>query len=1628
MGTNGLLTDVRWEWTGTEVTTDLVAGTTVLPVLDPLSVTADEDVWIADTGPYTIADTDVDGSTFTLTSGLQVDVDSGTEVAKDIGGQPGRAWVCEVILADADSPIEVPLTIHDLSVMPEGTYDPPVVIVLSDDLGSVEDLPGSLPTIDGVYIPPDTLPPGPQGVPGPPGADGSPQYTWVKYADSPTTGMSDDPTGKAYIGLSYNHDDPTESSNYNDYAWSKIAGDPGPPAAIIDLTASSLTLIQPSGGGATTPPTAVVTGVATNTTISTWEYSVDGAAYSTTPPTGVSRAGNVVTITGATMTATSIAVRMGNGVGVTDTLTVAKVREGAAGVPGPGGPPGAPGVGVSSTAVTYQVGSSGTVAPTGAWVATPQATAPGEFLWTRTITTYTDTTTSTAYAVAAHGATGSPGNPGAPGVGITGTTVSYQVGNSGTSAPTGTWVASPPATTPGTFLWTRTITNYSDSTSSTAYSVSAHGATGSTGSPGSPGAPGVGITSTTVTYQVGSSGTSAPTGTWQSTPQATTPGTFLWTRTVTNYSDTTTSTAYSVSAHGTTGTSGTAGVGVSSTAVTYQAGSSGTAAPTGTWVSSPPATAPGQFLWTRTITTYTDTSTSTAYSVAAQGTPGNPGADAYTISQSNEAHTFPGSTGAALAGSTTTTFTALKGTGAIAASISNAAITGAPTGMTTAVSGSPGTPVVTVTVTTALVALSGVLTIPVVVDGFTFNKLFSWSVSRQGTDGTPGPPGADGTPRYTWTKYADNATGTVGFSDVPTATSKYLGMAYNQTTLVESNVPGDYQWSLIQGPAGPTGPQGTPGSATDGAAPTASVTNLTITGGIGALFVRWTPISNHDPVTYDLHISTVSGFTPDGTTLAVSTMASSHTVRVLPTAVGDPPSTALRYGSTYYARVIARDPDPGVGPTSPQAFAQMMQVTGQDVAANTITADNIMVNSLTGDLFVGNVILGSTISTGSLDADGNIVGSRIDLGPAGLGIYDSDGNLVSYFPNDPDGTARISNAHLEVLSADVADYFTMRGINNTVGASSKLTLGKGIDAPTAQPSLAFINDSVQLDTKTVITGTGAWPLGTFALDASQIRSIAWDSSANSNCWLVIQQKSAGFRQWRFNADGSLKINFISGVPWVDDFKGFFNATSCQGTLLFTTGDGNYMLYGGAQVPAAWITNPNIDPFIAWDRVNSQYMLCQQTTGPSPKAMQIRRFTASGGTLTSQGITNSPTSVGRSQRINGCYYGAADFGGNRFVTTTENASRVLVWTASTRYNANGSFAEWDAPGTVVGFGFDESGSFWSCDSNGLMTKYTNWTWTAEPVTTSVGMSAYDSQAGAPSDLANPWPGQSAGQHETSVGTLNTVTARRRSKLVITVPPTNFAGGADDADKWKVYWARTSVTPATKTDLKFVAALGSATVSAATTITADPTGVNPPGGVSGQAGASNNFPAGNPARIVSAGLTTGGTPVIDLKGDGSGIAGPFKWDKTGKDLTKNGLVVAYTSGHAFSAPTSTFTPVGSWALDPASTAPEWNGGAPSGRFTILVPGNFLCIATASFASAGTTNPTRRITAIYKNDVEFQRQDVGGPANGASPTTLQVQTVIRLTPSDTISVWVWQNSGTTASGTPNPGHMMQLIKLSD
>jgi hypothetical protein len=70
--------------------------------------------------------------------------------------------------------------------------------------------------------------------------------------------------------------------------------------------------------------------------------------------------------------------------------------------------------------------------------------------------------------------------------------------------------------------------------------------------------------------------------------------------------------------------------------------------------------------------------------------------------------------------------------------------------------------------------------------------------------------GNDGSPTYTWIKYADDAIGT-GLSNT-SAGKSYIGIAVNKTSTTESTTAGDYEWTLIKGEKGDTGTAGTNGT------------------------------------------------------------------------------------------------------------------------------------------------------------------------------------------------------------------------------------------------------------------------------------------------------------------------------------------------------------------------------------------------------------------------------------------------------------------------------------------------------------------------------------------------------------------------------------------------------------------------------------------------------------------------------------------------------------------------------------------------------------------------------------------------------------------------------------------------
>lgn len=248
-----------------------------------------------------------------------------------------------------------------------------------------------------------TGPQGPQGIQGVKGADGKTYYTWVKYADSPTSGMSDNPSGKKYIGFAYNKTTGTESTSYSDYSWSLIKGEKG----------------ETGNTGAQ--------GAAGNGIKSITYY------YARTTSQTAPSAGNIASTTMPTLDATNKylwqkeVINYTNNTNQTTVLLLAvygntgaqgpKGDKGATGPQGPTGPKGETGAqgpqgnpgstgpqGVSVTTIKDQwyKSTSNTAQAGGSWSDTQPNWESGKYIWTRSHITFSNGNTTTTNPVLAN--------------------------------------------------------------------------------------------------------------------------------------------------------------------------------------------------------------------------------------------------------------------------------------------------------------------------------------------------------------------------------------------------------------------------------------------------------------------------------------------------------------------------------------------------------------------------------------------------------------------------------------------------------------------------------------------------------------------------------------------------------------------------------------------------------------------------------------------------------------------------------------------------------------------------------------------------------------------------------------------------------------------------------------------------------------------------------------------------------------------------------------------------------------------------------------------------------------------------------------------------------------------------
>ena len=298
------------------------------------------------------------------------------------------------------------------------------------------------------------------------------------------------------------------------------------------------------------------------------------------------------------------------------------------------------------------------------------------------------------------------------------------------------------------------------------------GLNGRDGRDGIAGKNGVGIRGTTVLYGISASDSITP-GTWSQTPPKLIQGQWLWTKTIWAYTDNTNETGYQktyIARDGNSGVDGIPGkdgVGIRSTAITYAKGVSGTVPPTTGWVSQVPSAPAGQYLWTKTVWSYTDNTSETGYSVSKIGEQGAKGDKGDTGPKGDQG--IPGVKGAD--GKTQYTHIAyadtVSGSG-FSQTDTDKAFIGMYQDFSTTDSRNP--------------------------QDYRWSK---WKGS-DGRDGIPGKAGADGRTPYVHFAYSDSADGRTGFSLTQDGTKRFLGICTNFDKADSTN-PADYSWNDTAG-------------------------------------------------------------------------------------------------------------------------------------------------------------------------------------------------------------------------------------------------------------------------------------------------------------------------------------------------------------------------------------------------------------------------------------------------------------------------------------------------------------------------------------------------------------------------------------------------------------------------------------------------------------------------------------------------------------------------------------------------------------------------------------------------------------------------------------------------------------
>ena len=285
------------------------------------------------------------------------------------------------------------------------------------------------------------------------------------------------------------------------------------------------------------------------------------------------------------------------------------------------GEDGASGKGVKSIVEQYYLSTSQTSLTGGSWNTTPPTWEKGKYIWTRSVITYTDDSTTTTDPISVTGGAGENG------LGVKSVDVFYYLSSSSSELIGGEWSTIAPTWVNGKYMWSKTKTTYTDDTFVESNPVCI------TGGKGEDGKDGKGVQSVDVLYYLSSSSTSLSGGSWSTNSPTWVDGKYIWSKTKVVYTDGSSIETNPACITGGKGNTGDDGRGISSIVEEYYLSTSSNSLVGGSWSTTPPAWENGKYIWTRSVITYTDSTSTTTSPICSTGSTGETGIGVKSVAE-----------------------------------------------------------------------------------------------------------------------------------------------------------------------------------------------------------------------------------------------------------------------------------------------------------------------------------------------------------------------------------------------------------------------------------------------------------------------------------------------------------------------------------------------------------------------------------------------------------------------------------------------------------------------------------------------------------------------------------------------------------------------------------------------------------------------------------------------------------------------------------------------------------------------------------------------------------------------------------------------------------------------------------